>query len=156
MASALDFCHHAGLTLLVRDLLPPAAARDAANNLLRLRVLEETYRELAGLPVDFVALKGITQCELFGIRPEDRAQSDIDLYCPRETVEAARDALIGRGLPSHRRSGGLPHRPSSRHDAPHHVALARRFLRSRDAARHRAALSVLESAAGAFAGRRCR
>ena len=83
--AALDFCHHAGLTLLVRDLLPPAAARDAANNLLRLRVLEETYRELASLPVDFVALKGITQCELFGIRPEDRAQSDIDLYCPRET-----------------------------------------------------------------------
>jgi len=96
-AAALDYCHHAGLTLLVRDLLPPAAARDAANNLLRLRVLEETYRELAGLPVEFVALKGITQCELFGIRPEDRAQSDIDLYCPRETVEAARDALVARG-----------------------------------------------------------
>ena len=66
---ALDFCHHAGLTLLVRDVLPAATARDAANNLLRLRVLEETYRRLAGLPVDFVALKGITQCALFGIRP---------------------------------------------------------------------------------------
>ena len=82
---------------MLRDLLPRAAARDAANNLLRLRVLEETYRELADLPVEFVALKGITQCELFGIRPEDRAQSDIDLYCPRETVEAVRDALIARG-----------------------------------------------------------
>jgi hypothetical protein len=100
----LDYCHHAGLTLLVRDLLPPAAARDAANNLLRLRVLEEAYRELAGLPVEFVALKGITQCELFGIRAEDRAQSDIDLYCPRETVEAARDALLARG---YRAIGGL-------------------------------------------------
>ncbi len=33
----------------------------------------------------------------FGIRPEDRAQSDIDLYCPRETVEAARDALLTAG-----------------------------------------------------------
>ena len=95
--AALDFCHHAGLTLLVRDVLPAATARDAANNLLRLRVLEETYRWLAGLPVDFVALKGITQCALFGIRPEDRAQSDIDLYCPRETVEAARDALMAAG-----------------------------------------------------------
>ena len=102
--AALDYCHHAGLTLLVRDLLPPAAARDAANNLLRLRVLEETYRALAGLPVEFVALKGITQCELFGIRPEDRAQSDIDLYCPRETVEAARNALVARG---YRAIGGL-------------------------------------------------
>jgi MFS family permease len=95
--AALDFCHHAGLTLVVRDLLPAAAQRDAANNLLRLRVLEETYRQLAALPLDFVALKGITQCGLFGIRPEDRAQSDIDLYCPRENVEAARDALAAVG-----------------------------------------------------------
>ncbi|HEY1493500.1 MAG TPA: nucleotidyltransferase family protein [Candidatus Solibacter sp.] len=95
--AALDFCHHAGLALLVRDVLPEATARDAANNLLRLRTLEETYRQLAALPVEFVALKGITQCELFGIRPEDRAQSDIDLYCPRATVEAARDALVAAG-----------------------------------------------------------
>jgi Uncharacterised nucleotidyltransferase len=95
--AALDYCHHAGLALLVRDILPAETARDAANNLLRLRVLEETYRRVADLPVDFVALKGITQCELFGIRPEDRAQSDIDLYCPRETVEAARDALVAAG-----------------------------------------------------------
>jgi Uncharacterised nucleotidyltransferase len=95
--AALDFCHHAGLALLVREVLPAATARDAANHLLRLRVLEETYRQLADLPVEFVALKGITQCELFGVRPEDRAQSDIDLYCPRETVEVARDALMAAG-----------------------------------------------------------
>jgi hypothetical protein len=95
--AALDFCRHAGLALLVPSLLPEAIARDAANNLLRLRVLEQTYRQLASLPVDFVALKGITQCALFGIRPEDRAQSDIDLYCPRATVEAARDSLVAAG-----------------------------------------------------------
>jgi hypothetical protein len=47
--------------------------------------------------VEFVALKGITQCDLFGIRAADRAQSDIDLYCPRETVETARDALLAAG-----------------------------------------------------------
>ena len=95
--AALDFCHHAGLALLVREVLPAATARDAANNLLRLRALEATYRQLSSLPVEFVALKGITQCELFGIRPEERAQSDIDLYCPRETVETARDALMAAG-----------------------------------------------------------
>ena len=77
--------------------LPNDTARDAANNLLRLRTLEGTYRQLSTLPVEFVALKGITQCELFGIRPEDRAQCDIDLYCPRETVVAARDALVAAG-----------------------------------------------------------
>jgi hypothetical protein len=96
-AAGLDFCHHAGLALLVPEVLPEATARDAANNRLRLQVLEDTYRRLAELPVEFAALKGIAQCELFGIRPADRAQSDIDLYCPRETVEAARDALIAAG-----------------------------------------------------------
>src|SRR5450759_1344692 len=60
--AALDFCHHAGLSLLVRDVLPAATARDAANNLLRLGVLDTTYRQMACLPVEFVALKGITQC----------------------------------------------------------------------------------------------
>jgi hypothetical protein len=94
---ALDFCHHAGLTLLVPEVLPAATARDAANNLLRLGVLEATYGRLTSLPVDFVALKGITQCALFGISPKDRGQADIDLYCPRETVEAARDALMAAG-----------------------------------------------------------
>ena len=96
-AAALDFCHHAGIALLVPAVLPEATARDAANHLLRLRTLEETYRRLTDLPVEFVALKGITQCALFGIRAEDRAQSDIDLYCPRETVEAARDVLMAGG-----------------------------------------------------------
>jgi hypothetical protein len=96
-AAGLDFCHHAGLALLVRDISPEATVRDAANNLLRLRGLEETYRRLAAMPVEFIALKGITQCDLFGIRAEDRAQSDIDLYCPRDSVEAARDWLMTAG-----------------------------------------------------------
>jgi hypothetical protein len=95
--AALDFCRHSGIALLVPGVLPEATARDAANNLLRLRTLEETYREIARLPVDFVALKGITQCDLFGIRREDRAQSDIDLYCPPESVGVAHDALIAAG-----------------------------------------------------------
>jgi Uncharacterised nucleotidyltransferase len=90
---ARDFCRHAGIALLVPNVEP----EDAANNLLRLRTLEATYRELASLGIDFLALKGITQCDLFGIRPEDRGQSDIDLYFPPETVAAARDLLIARG-----------------------------------------------------------
>ncbi|MEO8371627.1 MAG: MFS transporter [Candidatus Solibacter sp.] len=96
-AAGLDFCHHAGIALLARGISPDHTARDAANNLLRLRTLEATYRQLAALPIDFLALKGITQCDLFGIRPEDRGQSDIDLYCPRETVLAACDALVSSG-----------------------------------------------------------
>jgi hypothetical protein len=99
-AEGLDFCHHAGLALLVRDIAPEATERDAANNLLRLHRLEETYRSLTEVPVEFLALKGITQCELFGIRAEERAQSDIDLYCPRQSVERLRDALLAAGYES--------------------------------------------------------
>ena len=91
-----EYCDQQGLTLLLHD-PPPDVAR---KNGLRLQVAEETYRRLAGLPGEFAALKGITQCELFGIRPEDRAQYDIDLYFPRETVEAARDALLAQNYES--------------------------------------------------------
>jgi hypothetical protein len=96
-AAGLDFCHHAGIALLVPGIWPEAVARDAANNLIRLRLLQQTYRELTELPVEFVALKGIANCALFGIRPEDRTQSDIDLYCPRESVDRAHDALLAGG-----------------------------------------------------------
>jgi hypothetical protein len=91
-----EYCDKQGLTLL----LPGAIADAAQKNCLRLQMAEETYRRVAKLPGEFVALKGITQCELFGIRPEDRAQYDIDLYFPRETVEAARDALLAQNYES--------------------------------------------------------
>jgi len=97
---ALTYADRHGLTLLLRGILPKETADAALKNRLRLQVAEETYRRLAGLAGDFVALKGITQCELFGIRPEDRAQYDIDLYLPRDTVEAARDRLLAENYES--------------------------------------------------------
>jgi hypothetical protein len=97
---ALEYCDRQGLTLLLRGILPEETAETARKNCLRLRVAEETYRRVANLPGEFVALKGITQCELFGIRPADRAQYDIDLYFPRDTVEAARDALLAQNYES--------------------------------------------------------
>lgn len=97
---ALAYCDRQGLTLLLRHILPEETAEPARKNRLRLQVAEETYRRVARLPGEFVALKGITQCELFGIRPEDRAQYDIDLYFPRDTVEAARDALLAQNYES--------------------------------------------------------
>jgi Uncharacterised nucleotidyltransferase len=96
LREALGYCDRQGLTLLLRDVLPEETAEAARENRLRLQVAEETYRRMARLPGEFIALKGITQCELFGIRPENRAQYDIDLYFPRETVEAARDALLAQ------------------------------------------------------------
>ena len=96
----LDWCDRQGLTLLLRDVLPDTVAERARKNRLRLQTAQETYRRLSDLPGEFIALKGITQCELFGIRPEDRAQYDIDLYFPRGTAEAARDALLARNYES--------------------------------------------------------
>jgi hypothetical protein len=97
---ALDYCDRQGLTLMLRDILPAETANAARKNRVRMQVAEETYRRVAGLPGEFVALKGITQCELFGIRPENRAQYDIDLYFPRDTVEAARDTLFAQNYES--------------------------------------------------------
>src|SRR4051812_2617816 len=79
---ALQFCARSGLALFVpRDLAPQRLAVDAAKNLERLHLLHETYgRVTAALQgIDFIALKGITQCEFFGIDPTQRAQYDIDL-----------------------------------------------------------------------------
>lgn len=105
---ALAYADREGLRLLLRDILPDETADAAQKNRLRLRVAEETYARVARLPGEFVALKGITQCELFGIRPEDRAQYDIDLYFPRDTVEAARDALLAQNYESIPGTEGLP------------------------------------------------
>lgn len=104
----LTWCDQQGLTLLMRDLAPEEVAERAHKNQLRLRTAEKTYRRLTDLPGEFLALKGLTQCELFGIRPEDRAQYDIDLYFPRESVEAARDALLANGYESIGGTGKLP------------------------------------------------
>jgi Uncharacterised nucleotidyltransferase len=100
LREALAWCDRQGLTLLLRKILPEATAEPAHKNCLRLQVAEETYRRLAGLPGEFIALKGIAHCDLFGIRPEDRAQYDIDLYFPRDTVETARDALLAQNYES--------------------------------------------------------
>ena len=101
---ALAWCDRQGLTLMLREILPEETAERARKNRLRFERAEETYGRLAGLlaefPGDFIALKGITQCELFGIRPEDRAQYDVDLYFPRDSVEAARDVLLARNYES--------------------------------------------------------
>lgn len=102
---ALAFCDRSRLTLALREKAREAMphwVRDrtdenASKNLQRLTRIEGAYRELAGVleaaGVEFLALKGITQCALFGGRPELRPQYDIDLFAPQEHIYGARDAL---------------------------------------------------------------
>src|SRR5262249_42465766 len=52
----------------------------------------------AGL--EFLALKGLTHCALFGTSPAGRVQYDIDLWLSPDSVHAARRVLEARGYES--------------------------------------------------------
>lgn len=91
---ALDFCDKQGITLFLRNFLPEETAAAVEKNQQRLRLLQDTSRRLTELPYEFVTLKGTTQCELFGVRPEDRPQYDVDLFLPQPSTEQARDVLL--------------------------------------------------------------
>jgi MFS family permease len=103
--AALDYCDRSQLTLSVHRAAPAFLAEEmgprAAKNLRRLKVVEATYRfiqdTLAAPQIPFVALKGITQCALSGIRPEDRAQYDVDVYLGRESVDTAYQRFLQHG-----------------------------------------------------------
>jgi MFS family permease len=128
--AALDFADRSQLTLVLRGVAlrdfglsggarvaMPAAVRErldrnAADNLERLRRTEELYRALAerlgAAGIEFLALKGLTQCQWVGLPPETRAQYDIDILTPRETVDAARDAVAALGFEPLKHAEKLP------------------------------------------------
>jgi hypothetical protein len=107
---ALRFTDQSQLTLplrsVAREAMPPWVQQRtdacAARNLERLRRVEALYRaldeRLKAAGVDYLALKGLTQCLLFGASPGDRVQYDIDLYTPAECAYAARDAVMAMGF----------------------------------------------------------
>jgi len=102
---ALDYCDRSHLTLalrrVARDAMPEWVRErtdcNAAQNQQRLRRAEEAYRAAAGClsaaGIEFLALKGITHCALFGTTAAERVQYDIDLFSPLESVHAAETAL---------------------------------------------------------------
>jgi MFS family permease len=106
---ALAFCDQSRLTLALRerarDVMPPwvreRTDENAANNRKRLTRIEASYRELAetleDAGVEFLALKGITQCALFGGHAELRPQYDIDFFAPPDYIYRARNALQDAG-----------------------------------------------------------
>jgi MFS family permease len=105
----LAYCDRSQLTLAVRnaapDFQPAEMTERAEKNRVRLQVVQSLYQWLRNLlmapekgdPLEFVVLKGITQCALSGIRLEDRAQYDVDLYLPRPAAEAASSRLVDAG-----------------------------------------------------------
>jgi len=107
---ALDYCDRSQLTLplagaaagALPDWVRRRVEEDARKNCIRTRALEELYRTLAGrldeARIEFLALKGLAHCELFGAIPSRRVQYDIDLYIPQESVNCAAEALAPLGF----------------------------------------------------------
>ena len=106
--AALDFCDRSQITLplrnAARDAMPAwvreRTDRNLADNVARLQRLLALYHDIAGklVGIEYVALKGLTHCELFGSRPEERPQYDVDIYCPPENVAEAYQRLQTLGL----------------------------------------------------------
>ncbi|WP_158748099.1 nucleotidyltransferase family protein [Acidobacterium sp. S8] len=107
--SLLAFCDISHLTLPLA-LLPgndfphwvvKRLDTNLADNALRFESVKAIYREvadaLAKAGVDHIVIKGFTQAPEYVAKPGFRAQSDIDIFCPRESIEAARTALQAIG-----------------------------------------------------------
>ena len=86
-------------------LLPPSIARRMATNLAsnskRMDRVQSAFRDIAEVftthGIECALLKGFTQWPDFVPDPQYRLQSDIDIFCPAETVYRARDALLTVG-----------------------------------------------------------
>jgi MFS family permease len=101
----LSFCDRAHFTLQLSQLpsgiLPAWAAlriqRNVFDNTRRIQRIQATYREAAEafreVNAEQIVLKGFSQYPDYTRSINLRMQSDIDLYCPPNTILDARDAL---------------------------------------------------------------
>ena len=88
-----------------RDFLPDwvreRVTKNLADNSVRFERIKSAYHEIASAfgqgAVDHIVLKGFCQWPDYSGDVRHRLQSDIDLYCPSESILRARDALIKLG-----------------------------------------------------------
>src|SRR5277367_639453 len=75
--------------------------RNAADNTKRFDRIKQVYLELAkaldDVHADYLVLKGFAQYPGYVEDPRLRMQSDIDLYCPAESIFRARDKFLTLG-----------------------------------------------------------
>jgi hypothetical protein len=75
--------------------------RNIADNAQRFQTVKTTYTEIADAlneqRVEHLVLKGFTKVPDYAPNPRHRIQSDIDLFCPTETIFHARDTLVALG-----------------------------------------------------------
>lgn len=124
--SLLAVCDLAHLTLQVAQLpmevfplwVVERLKANLADNARRFERVKATYREAAqaldSARVEHVVIKGFTQSPDYVADPRFRSQSDIDIFCPLESMEAANSALQAIGYRPyaaqirHSRSDHLP------------------------------------------------
>jgi len=121
----LQFCDLAHLTFPLwrnsGDVLPAwvqeRIADNASDNARRFERIKHAYREVAAaledVHVDHLVIKGFAQYPGYVEDPRLRMQSDIDLYCPSESIFRARDKLLtlGYGAPPEPDRRPLDHLP---------------------------------------------
>ena len=107
--SLLSFCDRAHLTIplwrVCGDYFPEwlraRIDQNVADNTKRFERIKSAYREFARAMfhagAEHLVLKGFAQWPDFIEHPRFRLQSDIDIYCPRESLFCARDVLSGLG-----------------------------------------------------------
>jgi hypothetical protein len=82
-----------------------------ADNAARFERIKEAYSRAAealeSAGIDHVVIKGFSLWPGYSEHPRYRPQSDIDLYCPRETVFRARDTLLDLGYTSQPQCGRI-------------------------------------------------
>ena len=105
----LDFCDIAHLTLPITQLpmngfpnwVVERLRTNLADNALRYERVKATYREAADAldraGVEHIVIKGFTQSPDFVADPRLRRQSDIDIFCPPESIDVANGALRAIG-----------------------------------------------------------
>lgn len=83
-----------------------------ADNTRRFETIKASYAEIAGAlneaGVDHLVLKGFTKVPDYAPEPRHRIQSDIDLFCPPESILRARDALFDLGYGAQHAFDGMP------------------------------------------------
>jgi len=108
----LAFSDRAHLTLqiaqLTKDGFPDWVVErlgtNVVDNALRFERIKATYKEAAEAldraGVEHVVFKGFTQSPGYVANPRLRAQSDIDIFCPPDSIEVATEALQAIGYES--------------------------------------------------------
>ena len=107
--SLLDFCDIAHLTLPIAqhptigfpNWVVERLRTNLADNALRYEHVKATYREAAAAlgraGVEHIVIKGFTQSPDYVADPRVRRQSDIDIFCPPQSIDAASGALRAIG-----------------------------------------------------------